>query len=358
MAVSTDQQLGPRLRARTLADVPHYEEGKPPRPLFDVDFLDELPDMWGRRWGAQTDLGTLRMVMVARPPAAQTQEGALAQGAPDFYGLVRGIPQAVRMRQQHDRFVEIMEQDGVEVVDLELPPEPNGLNTPIVKGIRGVRDVVVVNGGAIIPRNAIATKRGCEPYWLRRFAEIGCPILLTIHGNGVLEGGNVVWVNSKTVLVGMGLRTNEEGLRQAEFVFRNVGVEEVRPVYLSGYLNRAYGYQHHLDCVFNMVDVDTAVCWPPGLDYLSLDSLLRKGIRIIEVPEEEMRNAACNTLALRPGRVVLVAGNPRTAEALDKAGVEVIELEWSEYTRQGGGASGGGGPICSTAPLIRDPQAE
>jgi N-dimethylarginine dimethylaminohydrolase len=107
-----------------------------------------------------------------------------------------------------------------------------------------------------------------------------------------------------------------------------------------------------------MVDVDVAVCWPPGIDYLSLNYLLRKGIRIIEVPEEEMRNAACNTLALRPGKVVLVAGNPRTAEALGKAGIEVVELEWSEYTRQGGGASGGGGPICSTAPLIRDPQPE
>ncbi|MBI2304055.1 MAG: hypothetical protein HYU86_04850 [Chloroflexi bacterium] len=349
--------IEPTTIARNVAQIPDYEEGKPPRPLFDVDYMSELEAMWGRKWGAQTDLGKLRMVLVSKPVVGELTPEHIEEmkRAPALYGLVRGIPDLKKQQEQHANFVTILRSHGVEVVDLNLPPEPRGIYVPVVRGVRGTRDIVVINGGAIIPRNAIATKRGCEPYWAQRVIELGCPILYTVHGSGCFEGGNVCWLDSKHVMIGVGLRGNLEGIRQVEFVMRNAGVEDVHVVYLAGYLNKALGYQHHLDCVFNMVDEGLAVCYVPGIDYLSLDHLIRKGIKLIEVPPEEMRNAACNCLAIEPGKVIMVAGNPYTHEALVKEGCEVIEVDWSEYTKQGGGASGGGGPICATAPLIRDP---
>ncbi len=59
-----------------------------------------------------------------------------------------------------------------------------------------------------------------------------------------------------------------------------------------------------------------------------------------------------NCIAVRPGRVLMQAGaSPRTAETLDRLGIEIVPVEYE------GVFQGGGGIHCSTSPLIRDPVA-
>jgi arginine deiminase len=58
---------------------------------------------------------------------------------------------------------------------------------------------------------------------------------------------------------------------------------------------------------------------------------------------------AGNVLAVRPGVVVMVAGNPRTRAALESAGCEVHVYDGSEIS-----VKGVGGPTCLTAPILRD----
>jgi N-dimethylarginine dimethylaminohydrolase len=101
--------------------------------------------------------------------------------------------------------------------------------------------------------------------------------------------------------------------------------------------------------VFGMATAGLGVIYPAGMGYHSVRYLLKKGIELIEIPLEEVQNYACNLLAVRPGRVILSAGNPYTREQLEKRGVEVIEMEFE------GGRVSGRGPVCSTLPLIRDP---
>ena len=55
-----------------------------------------------------------------------------------------------------------------------------------------------------------------------------------------------------------------------------------------------------------------------------------------------------NVLTIRPRRVVMVAENDKTRKALEKAGVDVIEVLMRELQK------GGGGPRCWTLPLLRD----
>ncbi|MBI2304058.1 MAG: hypothetical protein HYU86_04865 [Chloroflexi bacterium] len=347
--------------SRDMEAIPLYEPGKPPRALWDVDYLSELERVWGRRWGAMSDIGKIHMIMVSRPDGRELQPNivGIEEKDKEFFGLGEEIPDLERLQQQFDRFVAILQEEGIEVVDLNLPAQVKGAYLPFPQGIRGVRDLVILNGGAIIPRLGVAPKRGCEIYWARRLLELGCPILYTVHGTGCFEGGNVCWIDSKHVLVGISVRTNPEGLRQVEPIFKMAGVEEVHPVFLSSYLGESLGYQHHLDVVFGMVDRNLAVVFPPGIDWVTLEYLRRRGVKLIEVPHEEMLNAACNCLAVEPGRVIIPAGNPRTAEALAKEGVTVIEVDLSQRIssriRSGRGAGGGGGPVCATAPLIREP---
>ena len=80
-----------------------------------------------------------------------------------------------------------------------------------------------------------------------------------------------------------------------------------------------------------------------------IETLPQRGYRFIEVPDEEFDSMACNVLALSPNRCVVLAGNPRTRAALERAGVEVFEYEGTEIS-----VKGAGGPTCLTRPLVRE----
>jgi N-dimethylarginine dimethylaminohydrolase len=217
------------------------------------------------------------------------------------------------------------------------------------------REPVILNGGALVGRAGIASKRGLEMLIARRLMSIGCPILYTVHGKGsVFEAGNVVWLDERHVMIGCGVRTSLEAIREVEPVLRLAGVEDIHVAHLPGYLNfqtdRAGGAGgfYHLDMVFGMVDERLGVIYPAGVGYETIRYLKSHKIDLIEVPLDEVQNYACNLLAVRPGRVIATAGNPRTREALEKSGVEVLEMCFE------GGKLSGRGPVCSTLPLVRD----
>ena len=107
------------------------------------------------------------------------------------------------------------------------------------------------------------------------------------------------------------------------------------------------GWSIHLDGHFGMVDVDKALVDPLGLPWWFLDRLTELGIeQLICPPGEEW---AINSLCIRPGRVVMCEGYPRTRELLESRGMEVIAIPYDEIQK------GGGGIHCSTMELVRDP---
>jgi N-dimethylarginine dimethylaminohydrolase len=76
--------------------------------------------------------------------------------------------------------------------------------------------------------------------------------------------------------------------------------------------------------------------------------LIARGIRLVEVADDEFETMGTNVLAVAPGRCVTLSGNPRTRGALERAGVEVIEYEGQEIS-----VKGAGGPTCLTRPIVR-----
>ena len=109
------------------------------------------------------------------------------------------------------------------------------------------------------------------------------------------------------------------------------------------------GYRLHIDGAFVMIDVDTAVINPTILPFWFLEKLAAMKIRTIEVCHEDPV-WTINCLAVRPGRVLMAnTVSPRTAEKLDRAGIQVKVVPYDKV------CAGGGGIHCSTGPLIRDP---
>jgi N-dimethylarginine dimethylaminohydrolase len=104
----------------------------------------------------------------------------------------------------------------------------------------------------------------------------------------------------------------------------------------------------HLDMTFGMAYYKIGVLWPGGVGYDTILWLENKGVDLIEVSDEELRACATNLLPIAPKKVIVSALNLKMTAELRKRGIEVIELDLSEF------AKAGGGPTCLTAPLIRE----
>ena len=167
------------------------------------------------------------------------------------------------------------------------------------------------------------------------------PILRTVHGTGMMEGGSFAWLNSTTAVVGRSIRVNDEAIAQVAEVLKVQGVELI--------VVDLRGYDIHIDGHFLMVDVDLALVWPRGLPFTFLERLKELGIRTIEMTPED-NSWIVNGLAVRPGRLLMPDGlSDRTRDALEGYGVEIVTLPYDKVQLNGGGIH------CSTCPLIRDP---
>jgi len=316
----------------------------PSRPSPAFEDAGEQQAVWGRRWGCTNDVGRLRMVLMHRPgnelkmvdPAKRIEHlGAYGDPETGWYWRGREIPDIATQQAQHDGLVAALREEGVEVVFLDRCAPGK------MKSVYTRDQVIAVDGGAIICRMGAPIRRGEEAPATATLARIGMPILRTIHGTGLMEGGSFAFITPKVAVVGLSSRVNEAGADQVEEVLRVQGVQLLR-VHLTG-------YRLHIDGAFVMIDVDTAIINPVQLPFWFLEKLKEMRIRTIEVhPEDPVWTINC--LAVAPGRVLMAdAVSPYTAEALDKAGISVRIVPYSAVYQ------GGGGIHCSTAPLVRDP---
>jgi N-dimethylarginine dimethylaminohydrolase len=336
----------------SLRDSPEYyhEVLKRIPPRAEPAFEDEAMQarVWGRRWGVPNDVGPLRMVLVHRPgdeirvmsadkydPAIE----ALIDDEQQWYYRDDRAPDLARMQAEHDALVAALEREGAVVVSVDgAPTDPKAMYT---------RDnVIAVAGGAIVCRMGPVGarpgqgRRGEEAYVTRRLAALGMPILRTIHGTGLFEGGSFCWLGERTALVGLSYRQNEEGTRQIEEVLAVQGARLHR-IDLAG-------HAMHIDGQIVMVDHDLALINISRVPWRLLDMLKELKIGWVEVHHADNPRVA-NVLAVRPGKVLLAINNgDGTAERLVRHGVEVVPIDYRECQKNGGGIH------CSTAPLVRD----
>jgi N-dimethylarginine dimethylaminohydrolase len=166
------------------------------------------------------------------------------------------------------------------------------------------------------------------------------PILRTLNGTAMLEGGGFGWIDQRTAVVCRSIRCNDEGIQQVREVLEKQGVELL--------VVDMTGYQIHIDGAFVMVDRDLALVDPSQLPFWFLEKLKALKVRTIEITPSDS-SWIINSLAVRPGRIIMSGGGSnRTLDKLAKADVEVIPISYEAMQLNGGGLH------CSTTPLIRD----
>ena len=172
------------------------------------------------------------------------------------------------------------------------------------------------------------------------------PILGKINSPGTLEGGDVAWLDTKTLAVGHTYRTNEDGIRQLKNMLEPNGIDVII-VELPHYKGPSDVF--HLMSILSPVDKDLAVVYSPLMPIKFRNELLKRNFELIEVPDEEFESMGCNVLAISPRECIMVQGNPKTEKALQKAGCNVTTYQGKNIS-----VFGGGGPTCLTRPLLRE----
>jgi len=316
--------------------------GSEPEPAFEDP--GRMERLWGRNWGCDNDVGQLRAVLMHRPgsefevidPSKRIEAiGSFGDLEAGWYWQSEEIPALSELQAQHDALADTLRAEGAEVIYME------GVDGGRFKSVYTRDSSFAVKGGAIVTRLAPRMRHGEERAVTRTLGNIGMPILRTVHGTGMIEGGSFAWLNSKTAVVGRSIRVNDEGIRQVAEVLAHQGVELI--------VEDLRGYDIHIDGHFLMVDVNLALVWPRGLSFGFLQRLKDLGIHSVEMTPED-NSWIVNGLAVRPGRVVMPKGlSDETRENLLRHGVEIVEIDYHRVQLNGGGIH------CSTCPLMRDP---
>lgn len=269
------------------------------------------------------------MRILVRPPVEEdcgSWAGLGWRAAPDFSGLAR----------EHEAFRAALASAGAEVI--EAGGEPGNLDSIYVYD-----PVLMTPDGRAILLNPGKERRRGEPRALGPELEgAGVAIAGELAGDEFAEGGDTVWLDESTLLVGHTYRTNEAGISALRRLLPGV---DVRAFPLAHY--HGAGEVLHLRSLLNPISRKLAVAYLPLLPVPLVELLGERDVRLVEVPDEEFETMGPNVLGLDGGkRALALAGNEETRRRLEAAGVDVLVYDGDEISRKGDG-----GPTCLTLPL-------
>ena len=283
-------------------------------------------------YGCQSMIGGIERVLVKHPRDAYVNDGTLRA---QWQGLnYSGCPDYDKAVTEFEDFVDLLKKFIPEIHYL-----PHDARVT-VDSIYAHDSVIITKRGAILC-NMTREQRRYEPAAMKDFLpELGIPVFGAISDEGRLECGDVVWIDERTLAVGRGRRTNDEGIRQLRQLVKDF-VDELIVVDLPP-------ESFHLMGIISLIDQDLAVINSLRLPESFREWLVSRGFELLHVPPEEAENLACNILALAPRQCILLSGNPQIQDMLTNKGVEVLTYSGEEISLKGSG-----GPTCLTRPLLR-----
>lgn len=240
---------------------------------------------------------------------------------------------------EHAAFVAIL-RDAVGDVVLGSTPVPGDPDA-----IYAYDPTLLTDSGVLPLLPGKEGRRGEPAIVAGELVAAGVSLLDPLRAPAVAEGGDMVFLDDRTLLVGLGYRTNEAAVEQLRPRLAEQGVE-IRTFDLPHF----HGPNEclHLMSFISMLDADLAVVYPPMMPVRLLQLLDDRGVSLVEVPDEEFPTMGSNVLALGPRRALALGGNPQTRARMEAAGVEVLT-----YAGRHISLNGDGGPTCLTRPLDR-----
>jgi N-dimethylarginine dimethylaminohydrolase len=282
-------------------------------------------------------VGTLERVMVCSPRAAGWNQPERAarwqalgfQRAPDF----------ALAQSQHEALCRELQTAGAEIV--EMPPAP----ALTLDAVYTQDASLPTDYGLVVMRPGKPNRVAEGPHHASFCQTLDIPTLGAITPPATTEAGDIVWLDSKTLLIGHGYRTNPAGIQQMRALLAPKGVEV-----LSAPLPYGPGPSAclHLMSLISLLNEHTALVDLPWLAVETVELLKSRGFTFIEIDPSERDTLACNVLALGNNRLLAIEENSRTNARLRQAGFDVRTFPATELC-----INGSGGPTCLTRPLLR-----
>lgn len=289
------------------------------------------------KYGCQSMVGKIESILIKKPEQAFISQENLNKTWEEFKYF--GCPDYETVLKEYAVFEKYI-KENVENVYYLPQDERTGLDSiythdPLKITKKGA--IYFPMGKALRSKEYLATKAYLE--------NIGVPTLGEIKAPGKMEGGDVLWIDEKTVAIGRGYRTNDEGIRQFKELTKDI-VDE----YIIVPMPHGEGEDAclHLMSIISFVDTDKAVVYSKFMPVFFREYLLEKGFMLIEADDDEYDYLGTNLLALEPGKVILIKGCSKIEKKLKDLGLTVMTYEGKELSYRGTG-----GPTCLTCPITR-----
>jgi len=283
-------------------------------------------------------VGALQRVLVCSPRTAGWNQPERAARWHDL-GF-HHAPDFAAAHSQHEALCRELETAGAEVI--ETPPAPD----VSLDAVYAHDASLATDFGLIVMRPGKANRVGEGRNHGSFCTHLGIPTLAKIVAPGTTEAGDILWLDSKTLLIGHGYRTNSAGIEQMRALLAPKGVDV-----LSAPLPYGPGPSAclHLMSLISLLDEQTALVDLPWLAVESVELLKSRGYQFIPIDDSERDTLACNVLALGGKRLLAIEENRKTNDRLRHAGFDVRTFPGTEIC-----TNGSGGPTCLTRPLLRN----
>lgn len=280
---------------------------------------------------------TIRKVLIKDPKSAYKNQFNIDAQYNDLNYF--GKPDFEISLKDYDLFESILRKNGIEI---------HYLPSDDITSLDSIytHDPCLVSNSGVILCSMGKDLRKKEPEMISNyFKSLGIPIIGRISSPGKLEGGDIVWIDNRTVAVGVGYRSNLEGILQLKQILSD-DIDEIIPVHLPHWTGPA-------DCLHLMsnvspIDENLFLVYSKLLPVSFREYLLGRKIKLVEVPDEEYESMGCNVLAIAPKKVIMIEGNSITKKLLEDEGVEIFTYSGLEISNKGAG-----GPTCLTRPFLR-----
>jgi len=245
----------------------------------------------------------------------------------------RSAPDPAAIALEHEAFCALLNDAGAAVV--RGTGDPDNLDS-----IYAFDPALMTGDGVLLLRPGKLGRRNEPEAFERALGDV--PVVGRLQEPALADGGDTLWLDERTLLVGRSYRTNDAGIDALRTALPNVDVLTFDLPHLRG-----AGEVLHLLSLISPLAGDLAVVYLPLLPARLVELLAARGIQLVEVPDDEFKTMGPNVLALAPRIGLAVEGNPKTRRRLEQAGVEVLVYRGRELSK------GDGGPTCLTFPLRR-----
>jgi len=243
---------------------------------------------------------------------------------------------------QYEGLVGLIQETGAEIIWMD--DNNDGLSDAMF-----TRDAsLITKAGAVLLRMGKAL-RSAEPDLHGLTYEMnGIPVLGALTGDALVEGGDTIWLDENTLIVGLGFRSNREGVRQLNEMLNPHGIKV-----LSFDLPVWSGEEAclHLMSVISPLTETRYLVHPPLIPAPLWTLMKERGIELIQAPADEFEASFglnLNVLPLSPGNCVMIDGFPKTKAVMEEHGINVSVFEGDALCM-----ACEGGPTCLTNPVLR-----